>query len=76
MSRLAQRLGYRVVWADVRSVLPVVDQVRNTGAAVVVMPSPYHVDPLVLNRLMEVVDVETVLPRLSFARWVVFGLGR
>ncbi|NKY37278.1 hypothetical protein HGA13_30035 [Nocardia speluncae] len=76
VSRLARRLGYRVMWPDVRSVLPVADQVRNAAAEVVIMPEPGHLGPLELNRVMGVADVETVLPRLSFARWSTAGTGR
>ncbi|WP_345499062.1 hypothetical protein [Nocardia callitridis] len=74
--RLGHRLGYRVVWPEGRSVLSVVDQVRNACVDVVILPSPDHLGPLELNRVMGVADVETVLPRLSFARWAVFGLGQ
>lgn len=76
VARLARRLGYRVVWPDVRSVLPVADQVRNAAAEVVIMPAPEHLGPLELNRVMGIADVETVLPRLSFARWSTAGTGR
>lgn len=67
--RLARHLGYRVVWRSERSVLPIVTQIRNSGAELVVLSSPDHLDPLELNAVMEVADVETVVPRLSFARW-------
>ncbi|MFI1462403.1 hypothetical protein [Nocardia carnea] len=67
--RLAKRLGYDLVWPDERSVLSVADQARNAGADVVILPAPDHLGPLELNRVMDVADVETVLPRLSFARW-------
>ncbi|NKY55232.1 hypothetical protein [Nocardia flavorosea] len=70
--RLAKRLGYRLIWPDELSVLSVADQVRNSGADVVILPAPDHLGPLELNRVMGVADVETVLPRLSFARWA-FG---
>ncbi len=49
--------------------LSVADQARNAGAEVVILPAPDHLGPLELNRVMDVADVETVLPRLSFARW-------
>ncbi|MBF6161048.1 hypothetical protein [Nocardia cyriacigeorgica] len=74
--RLARRLGYRVVWPDEGSVLPVADQVRSAGADVVIVPAPDHLGPLELNRVMDVADVETVLPRLSFARWHAAGVAR
>ncbi|MFE3444172.1 hypothetical protein ACFXNW_14170 [Nocardia sp. NPDC059180] len=74
--RLARRLGYQVVWPDARSVLAVVDQARSAGAEVVILPAPGHLGPLELNRVMDVADVETVLPRLSFARWHAAGASR
>ena len=74
--RLAKRLGYHVVWANERSVLSVADQARNAGADVVILPAPEHLRPLELNRVMDVADVETVVPRLSFARWFAAGAGR
>ncbi|MFI5720684.1 hypothetical protein [Nocardia sp. NPDC051750] len=76
VSRFARHLGYRVVWPDERSVLPVAVQARNAGADVVILPAPNHLDPLELNRVMDVADVETVLPRLSFARWFPVGSAR
>ncbi len=76
VSRLARRLGYRLVWSGIRSVLPVADQVRNAAADVVITPAPEHLGPLELNRVMDIADVETVLPRLSFARWSPAGTGR
>ncbi|MEU1981671.1 hypothetical protein [Nocardia sp. NPDC019395] len=74
--RLAERLGYRIIWPDEYSVLSVADQARNSGADVVIVPAPEHLDPLALNRVMDVVDVEMVSPRLSFARWSVAGARR
>ncbi|MFI5719353.1 hypothetical protein [Nocardia sp. NPDC051750] len=56
--------------------LPVADQARNAGADVVILPAPDHLGPLELNRVMDVADVETVLPRLSFARWHAAGAAR
>ncbi|OQS12337.1 hypothetical protein B0T36_25650 [Nocardia donostiensis] len=67
--RLAGQLGYQLVWPDERSVLRVVDQVRNAGAELVILPAPDHLGPLELNAVMDIADVETVLPRLSFPRW-------
>lgn len=67
--RLASRLGYRLVWAPETSRIPLADQVRELGAEAVIAPSTAHFDLLTLNAVMTVVDVETVLPRLSFARW-------
>lgn len=69
MRRLARRLGYQLVWPDERSMLPVADQARDAGADAVILPTPDHLGPLELNRVMNVADVETVIPRLSFARW-------
>lgn len=73
---LADRLGYRMTWPDERSVLSVADQVRNSQADVVILPAPDHLGPLELNAVMDIADVETVLPRLSFARWTVIGTVR
>ncbi|WP_324190045.1 hypothetical protein [Nocardia cyriacigeorgica] len=67
--RLARHLGYRLVWPDERSVLRVADQARNARADLVILPAPDHLSPLELNAVMDVADVETVVPRLSFARW-------
>ncbi|WP_328387366.1 hypothetical protein [Nocardia sp. NBC_00416] len=66
--RLADQLGYRLVWPCERSVLRVVDQVRNAEADLLILPAPGHLSPLELNEVMDIADVETVLPRLSFAR--------
>nr|WP_280397609.1 hypothetical protein [Nocardia carnea] len=76
VSRLARHLGYRIIWPDVYSVLPVADQVRNAQADVVILPAPDHLGPLELNRVMDMADVETVRPRLSFARWSMWGTRR
>ncbi len=67
--RLASRLGYRLVWAPETGRIPLADQVWKAGAEVVIAPSTAHFDLLTLNAVMRAVDVETVLPRLSFARW-------
>ena len=74
--RLARNLGYRLVWPDGRSVLRVADQARNAGADLVILPAPDHMSPLELNAVMNVADVETVAPRLSFARWAFAEVGR
>lgn len=71
--RLAERLGYRIVWPDEFSRLSVTDQARNAAVDVVILPAPDHLGPLELNRLMDVADVEIVIPRLSFARWYAAG---
>ncbi|WP_280420150.1 hypothetical protein [Nocardia carnea] len=67
--RLADQLGYRLVWPCERSALRVVDQVRNAEADLLILPAPGHLSPLELNEVLDIADVETVLPRLSFARW-------
>lgn len=67
--RLAGQLGYRLVWPCERSVLRVVDQVRNAEADLLILPAPGHLSPFELNEVLHIADVETVLPRLSFARW-------
>ncbi|MEU4315485.1 hypothetical protein [Nocardia sp. NPDC024068] len=76
VQRLARHLGYLVIWPDVASVLSLFDQVHAADVDAVVMPGPHHLGPLELNRVMDVADVETVLPRLSFARWSTVGAGR
>ncbi|WP_280400075.1 hypothetical protein [Nocardia carnea] len=73
VQRLARQLGYRLVWPDPCSLLPLRDLVRDAGADVVILPSPDHLGPLQLNAVMHIADVETVLPRLSFARWGSIG---
>lgn len=60
---LARHLGYRLAWPDERSVLRVADQ------------APDHLSPLELNAVMDVADIETVAPRLSFARWAFAKVG-
>ncbi|MGW0178550.1 hypothetical protein [Nocardia sp. NPDC003345] len=75
VQRLARHLGYLVIWPDLASVLPLFDQVRAADVDAVVMPGPHHLGPVELNRVMSVADVETVLPRLSFARWFIAGVG-
>ncbi|NKY33534.1 hypothetical protein HGA13_10675 [Nocardia speluncae] len=74
--RLARHLGYSVMWHDLSSVLPLFDQVRAADVDAVVVPGPDHLGPLELNRVMDVADVETVLPRLSFARWSMTWAGQ
>ncbi|MBF6455744.1 hypothetical protein [Nocardia cyriacigeorgica] len=73
VQRLARRLGYRLVWPEIFSPLPLADQARGARAEMVILPAPDHVDPLALDGLMHIVDVETVHPRLSFARWSIAG---
>lgn len=67
--RLAQRLGYVLVWAPECSRIPLADQVRAVGTEVVIAPAPAHFDVRTLNAVMCVADIETVWPRMSFARW-------
>lgn len=76
IQHLAQRLGYHLVWPCERSVLPVAYQARNADADLVILPAPDHLGPLELNTVMDTADVETVLPRLSFARWSLTSLLR
>lgn len=67
--RLADRLGYHLVWPGEHSVLRVADQARNAGADLVILPAPDHLGPHELDAVLDICDVETVLPRLSFPRW-------
>ncbi|MBF6083757.1 hypothetical protein IU485_20515 [Nocardia cyriacigeorgica] len=76
LARFARHLGYRIVWPDERSVLPVADQARAAGVEVVILPAPEHLGPLELNRVMHIADVEVMRPRLSFARWYSAGSAR
>ena len=50
--------------------IPLVDQVRAADVDVVVIPGPDHLDALELNGIMSIASVESVRPRLSFARWL------
>ncbi|MBY8856624.1 hypothetical protein K7711_09070 [Nocardia sp. CA2R105] len=74
--RLARTLGYRIIWPDERSLLPVADQAREAGADIVILPAPDHLAPTDLTRTMDFVDVEVVRPRLTFARWRPIGARR
>ncbi|MGA6206453.1 hypothetical protein ACPESR_17085 [Nocardia testacea] len=67
--RLADRLGYHLVWPGEHSVLRVADQARNARADLVILPAPDHLCPHELDAVLDVCDAETVLPRLSFPRW-------
>lgn len=67
--RLARALGYRLIWPPVASHIPLVDQVRQADADAVITPSTDHLGILTLHSVMTIADVETVTPRLSFARW-------
>ncbi|MEV0363091.1 hypothetical protein [Nocardia fusca] len=51
--RLADQLGYRLVWPCERSVLRVVDQVRNAEADLLILPAPGHLSPLELNEVLQ-----------------------
>ncbi|WP_280491070.1 hypothetical protein [Nocardia asiatica] len=73
VQRLARRLGYALVWPDPLTLPPLPDQVRTLGAEAVILPAPDHLGPLELDGLMHVADMETVCPRLSFARWSFAG---
>ncbi|WP_460697289.1 hypothetical protein [Nocardia thraciensis] len=48
---------------------------RAEDVDAVIVPSPTHLHPILLNALMDVADVETVLPRMSFARWALVSTG-
>ncbi|WP_280335608.1 hypothetical protein [Nocardia wallacei] len=67
--RLARQLGFVVVPPSEVSLVPLVDQARAADVDAVIVPSPDHVDAYMLHALMCIVDVETVCPRMSFARW-------
>ncbi|PFX01037.1 hypothetical protein CJ469_03848 [Nocardia farcinica] len=71
--RLARRLGYALHWADPSSALGLAEQVEASGADAVILPSSAHVDAITLDRLLAVADVECAAPRVSFARWTLFG---
>lgn len=72
IQRLARHLGYYLEWPCERSVLQVAVQAGSIAADLVILPAPHHLSPLEINAVMHVADVETVVPRLSFARWA-FG---
>lgn len=69
---LARQLGY-ALYRPGSSVLPLVDQVRAADVDAVITPSPSHLDVIQLHALMCITDVETVWPRMSFARWTAFS---
>lgn len=66
--RLARHLGYALIWPEA-SLLPLVDLVRAADVDALIVPSPAHLHPVELNAVMGIAAVETVLPRMSFARW-------
>ncbi|MEU1432109.1 hypothetical protein ABZ412_34085 [Nocardia sp. NPDC005746] len=69
MRRLARHLGYQLEWAPDVPIIPLVDIAREADVDTLIIPAPDHLDALALNALLSVVDVESVLPRLSFHRW-------
>lgn len=69
IQRLARHLGYALIWPPEDSLLTLVDQVRQADVDAVIVPSTDHMDALTLNAVMSVAPVESVCPRLSFARW-------
>ncbi|WP_067674678.1 hypothetical protein [Nocardia miyunensis] len=69
IQRLARHLGYQLIWPRVESVVPLVDQIRTAEVDIVITPAPNHLTAITLNAIMSVVNVETVCPRLTFARW-------
>ncbi|WP_280378877.1 hypothetical protein [Nocardia wallacei] len=42
---------------------------------VVITPSPLHLSPLEVNGILYLAEIETVSPRLSFARWTLIREG-
>ncbi|WP_280468381.1 hypothetical protein [Nocardia cyriacigeorgica] len=73
VQRLARRLGFCLVFPQENSCLPIADQVREADVDAVLLPAPNHLDPLTLDTIMHLCDIETVCPRLSFARWTAIG---
>lgn len=67
--RLARHLGYRLEWAPEVLTIPLLDVVRSADVDALIIPRPEHLDALTLNALMSEVDIEIVLPRLTFGRW-------
>ncbi|WP_280277067.1 hypothetical protein [Nocardia wallacei] len=72
VQRLARHLGYLVVWPEA-SFIPLADQVR--AADVVITPSPQHLSPLEVNGILYVAEIETISPRMGFARWTLIREG-
>ncbi|WP_024803702.1 hypothetical protein [Nocardia sp. BMG51109] len=68
VQRLAKHLGFFVLWEE-PSLVPLADHVRDSDVDALIVPSPEHLDPLTLNAVLHVADIETVCPRMSFARW-------
>ncbi|AHH17552.1 hypothetical protein NONO_c27600 [Nocardia nova SH22a] len=71
--RLCRQLGYTLIWADTPTIR-LIDRVRDADVDAVVLPTANHLDPLTINNLMHLADVELVCPRLSFARWSAVGV--
>ncbi|WP_246023841.1 hypothetical protein [Nocardia yunnanensis] len=69
VGRLARRLGYELIWLPERTSVPLVDQVRTADVDAVLVPSPKHLDALTLDCLSHIADVETAMPRETFARY-------
>lgn len=67
--RLARKLGYRLLWPPVNSLVPLVDQVRSTEVDAVITPTPDHLDVLTLHAVMCIAEVHTVCPAMRFDRW-------
>jgi hypothetical protein len=67
--RLARQLGCALVWPPESSPIPLADVVREVDADAVIVATPDRLDALTLHAVMRVADVETVTPRMSFARW-------
>lgn len=70
--RLCRKLGYALIWEGDATV-GLIDRVRAADVDAVAIPTPQHLDPLTINNLMHLVDVEIATPRLSFARWSAVG---
>ncbi|AHH21771.1 hypothetical protein NONO_c70100 [Nocardia nova SH22a] len=75
IARLARHLGYALTWPVVTRTVPLIDQIRSADIDALVLPAPNHLDALTLNLAMHLVDVETVCPRMSFARWRAIDVG-
>ncbi|WP_280273949.1 hypothetical protein [Nocardia wallacei] len=68
VQRQARSLGYLNVWPE-PSLTPLADQVRTADVDAVITPSPQHLSPLELNGVLYFDEIETISPRMSFARW-------
>nr|WP_245552411.1 hypothetical protein [Nocardia aobensis] len=63
---------YALIW-DADPPVRLVDRVRAADVDAVFIPTPEHLDPLTINNVMHLADIEIVTPRLSFARWSAVG---